>query len=128
MNPSISSSRLVERPYPKTKELPRERPDDYVLKNEAGLKRNNPSWVLIERVVSELQPRSQNKFAILEKTLDWSYVQTLRVPKGWLIEWRAFSDREVNCYTHFRAETLRPSSDPDLCTPEQVIDAFRSFY
>ena len=123
-----NSNLLTDLPAPKTKVLRQEQLGDLVLKNEAGLNRKNPPWSLIERVVSELQPQSDNKFAILEKTLDWSYVQTLRVPEGWLIEWRAFFDREVNCYTHFRAQTLCPSSDPDLCTLEQVIDAFRSFY
>jgi len=129
MNPVISGSHLVrERSDPETKPLPQSRPNDFVLKNEAGLKRNNPPWPLIERVVCELEPRSHNKFAILEKSLGWSYVQTLRVPEGWLVEWRAFFDREVGCYTHFRAVTLCPSSDADLCTLDQVIDAFRSFY
>jgi hypothetical protein len=119
---------VAERPRPKAKPKPRAYPNDFILKNEAGLRRSNPSWALIERVVSELEPRSQNKFAILERKLNWSYVQTLRVPEGWLIEWRAFFDRDPNCYEHFRGQTFQPSLDPDLCNLDQAIETFRAFF
>jgi hypothetical protein len=127
-SPIVHPDRVTGRPSPKPNPKPRAYPNDFILKNQAGLRRANPSWALIEQVVTELEPRSDNKFAILEKKLNWSYVQTLRVPEGWLIEWRVFFDRDPNCYHHFRAETLQSSLDPDLCTLDQAIETFRAFF
>jgi len=76
------------------------------LENEAGLKRRNPPWPLVERVVRELDEGHGNSFAILSLPGN-TYVQTIRGFNGWHLEWRITG---ANLEDWWRAQLH------DLCT------------
>lgn len=128
---------------PLTKPLSRAVPsrDGMELENEAGLKRRNPPWPLVERVVRELDEGHGNSFAILSLPGN-TYVQTIRGFNGCHLEWR-ITGASLEDYVHYRAACLGGSAKEielkkydamgdgqhrDLLGPDDVTDAFRAFY
>ena len=114
-----------------------------VLTNEAGLRRKNPRWPLVERVIRELDPGHINSFASLSLPGN-TYIQCLRGFNGWHLEWR-ISDLSFgeSAYIHMRAcypgaskkpfelkkyDCMNQGEHRDLLNLEDVIDAFRSFH
>lgn len=114
-----------------------------VLGNQAGLRRRNPSWSLVERVIRELNPGFGNSHCILALPSN-TYVQALRGFNGWHLEWR-ISDPSLgaSAYIHLRACHPGGSQKPfelkkhdcmscgeyrDLMHLEDVIGSFRAFH
>lgn len=123
--PVIAPRPLGRQTQPQAQE--RVAPNGFILSNEAGYRKRNPSWPQIEAVVSELQPRTKNHFAILESD-HLSYVQTLVEPEGWFLEWRAYFDCDRSCWRHLRAHRTGVTGQPELCTKEDALAVFRAFF
>jgi hypothetical protein len=68
----------------------------------------------IRRVISDIDPKDDDPFAILGTADGGTYIQTYREPKGFLLEYQL-----VNPSSHYVARKLH--------APEQVIDAMISF-
>ncbi|MDA0767951.1 MAG: hypothetical protein O3A92_14160 [Verrucomicrobia bacterium] len=66
-------------PTPATRTKSKEEPrlDGMLLINEAGLRRRNPSWPLVEQVVRELDPGDGNSFACVSLPGN-TFMQTLQ--------------------------------------------------
>jgi hypothetical protein len=128
-------------PQPLTRVQDHSQPTGLILTNEAGLRKKNPRWQLVEQVVRELDMGSGNSFCGLERPGD-SYVQTLHGFNEYHLEWRINLDA-LQGYTHYRA--CYPGASPkgielkkhdctnsgehrDLVHIDEVIDAFRAFY
>ena len=110
-----------------------------ILTNQAGLRRKNPSWKLVEQVIREIDVGHGNSHCCLEAPGD-SYIQTLHGFNGYHLEWRVTNGSN---YTHYRAcypgaspklfelkkhDNMNPGEHRDLVHLEDVIDSFRSFY
>ena len=121
----------------KTEEHPQQ--DGLILTNQAGLRRKNPSWKLVEKVVREIDEGHGNSFCCLEAPGD-TYIQTLHGFNGYHLEWRVTNG---STYTHYRAcypggsskffelrkhDNMNPGEHRDLVHLEDVIDSFRAFY
>lgn len=123
-------------------EEPAPRRDGALLTNEAGLRRKNPRWPLVEQVVRELEPGLGNSYCCLELPCG-TYIQAMRGFKGFHLERRLTGSDYHGGYVHLRA--CYPKGSPerealwkldggnagqhrDLLLPDDVVDAFRDFY
>lgn len=115
---------------------------DRSLKNQAGMRRKNPEWPLIEHVIGELDTGYGNSFCCLETS--HGYIQVLRGYNGYHLERRITNGTGSGGYAHYRASypggssevvELRkhdgygnPGEHRDLLQIDDVLDAFRAFY
>ena len=129
-------------PLPLSKAEAQPRHDGLILTNQAGLRRKNPRWRLVEQVINELDPGHGNSFCCLEAP-GYTYIQTLRGFNGSHLEWRITSADGQGSYAHYRAsyfggspkiielkkhDYVNSGEYRDLLHVEDVIDAFRAFY
>lgn len=111
-----------------------------LLENEAGLRRMNPPWRLVDEVVRGLDLGTGNSFCSLNCPTG-SYVQTLRGFNGWHLECRFVSPGSG--YVHYRAsypgakshemelkkhDYVNKGQYRDLLHVDDVIEAFSAFY
>jgi len=137
---SASPVKIAELPDPKAE--PQITPEGLILTNEGGLHCDNPSWRLVEQVLSELDPGNGNSFCCL-KVPNSSYVQTLRGFNGYHLEWRVVTGAGIEDYIHYRAgypggstkpmelkkhDHVSPGEHRDLIRWADVVEAFRAFY
>jgi len=130
-------SQGVSVPLPKAKQRPQRY--NLVLRNQAGLRRRNPPWNLVERVIREIDTGCGNSHCCLE-TPGNTYIQTLHGFNGYHLEWRISGTAE---YTHYRGcypggstkraelkkhDYVNSGEHRDLLHLDEVIDAFRAFY
>jgi hypothetical protein len=85
-----------------TQPAPKPRRDGLRLTNEAGLRRKNPPWRLVEQAIRALDTGTGNSFCCLS-TPDNTYIQTLHGFNGYHLEWRITGPAEPGGYTHYRA-------------------------
>lgn len=124
---------------PLSKTKARQQLDGLILQNQAGLRRKNPPWKLVEQVIREIDVGHGNSHCCLEAPGN-TYIQTLHGFNGYHLEWRITSGAT---YTHYRAcypgasrklielkkhDTVNPGEHRDLLHLEDVIDSFRAFY
>lgn len=88
-------------PAPRTKTKPKLQCNGMPLTNQGGLRRKNPSWALVERVVRELDQGEGNSFCCLNSP-DGSYIQTLHGCNGYHAEWRVSGAGDKG-HIHWRA-------------------------
>ena len=124
---------------PLSKTKARQQQDGLILQNQAGLRRKNPPWKLVEQVIREIDVGHGNSHCCLEAPGN-TYIQTLHGFNGYHLEWRITSGAT---YTHYRAcypgaspklielkkhDTVNSGEHRDLLHLEDVIDSFRVFY
>jgi hypothetical protein len=112
-----------------------------LLKNQAGLRRENPPWHVVEVVIRHLDPGYGNSFACLSVPGN-TYIQCLCGFNGWHLEWRITGEHS-DAYVHMRAcyhglsckpfelkkhDHISEGQHRDLLHGEDVLDAFRSFH
>ena len=149
-NPAITINRpgacpqhsaSADRPETRTKTRSRAHANGMLLTNEEGLRRKDPSWPLVERVVRELDQGTWNSFCCLNSP-DGSYIQTLHGFNGYHLEWREYGS-VAKGYVHWRAsypggsgkkvelkkhDFVSEGEHRDLLHLDDVVDAFRAFH
>ena len=125
----------------RTKSSEEPRLEGMLLVNEAGLRRRNPSWPLVEQVIRELDPGDGNSFACVSLP-GHTFMQTLRGRNGYHLECR-LTGASLEQYVHFRAsypggstkanklvknDFISQGEHRDLLCLEDVLDAFRAFH
>ena len=136
-----SSGSASPAPATRTKSKEEPRMDGMLLVNEAGLRRRNPSWPLVEQVVRELDPGDGNSFACVSLPGN-TFTQTLQGRNGYHLECR-LTGGSPEQYIHLRAsypggsteanklvkhDFTSPGEHRDLLCLEDVLDAFRAFH
>ena len=113
-----------------------------IISNEGGLRKEGPTWSLVETVISGIDPGRGNSFCVLEER-DGDYVQALRGFNGYHLEWHEAAPGITGSFQQYRAGYLGGSEKSfelkkhdhlsqgefrDLLPVEEVVDAFRAFY
>ncbi len=124
---------------PLSKTEARHQQDVLILTNQAGLRRKNPPWKLVEQVIREIDVGHGNSHCCLESP-GCTYIQALHGFNGYHLEWRITN---AATYTHYRAcypgaspklielkkhDNVNSGEHRDLLHLEDVIDSFRAFY
>lgn len=127
---------------PQAAEEPERQRDGLTLTNEAGLRRKNPPWRLVEQAVRDLDPGAGNSYCCLSLPCG-SYMQALCGLNGLIVERRLLGTGSAEGYIHLRGcyrggpaaperllklDGSEAGQQRDRVQPDDVVEAFRIFF